>query len=188
MATRPWEGIETPAPGRWRIDPERARVEFVAGYLEMGRLRGRFHGVSGAMDVAARPEDSRLEVAIDAATIDTGIGLLDRVLRTRPFLNVRRHPHLSFRTREVTRTGETRLRVIGDLTVRRVTRPVALDVRYRGIDAVPDAPPRARFTASGEVDRVAFGFGWSHILGVPLRGRRVRVELEVAATPAGEPT
>lgn len=183
-ATRQWEGIETPAPGRWTID--RARVEFVAGY-ELGRLRGRFHEVAGSMDVAEHPEESRLEVAIDAASVDTGIWLLDRVLRTRPFLNARRHPYLWFRTRRVTRTGETSLRVVGDLTVRRVTRPVALDVRFRGMEGGPGGAPAARFSAAGEVDRAAFGFGWSHILGVPLRGRRVRVELEIAATPAERP-
>ncbi|MGH2723735.1 MAG: YceI family protein [Actinomycetota bacterium] len=184
---RDLEGTVAPAPGPWDIHPEGARVEFVARYLEVGRLRGRFRGVTGHMVVAERPEDSRLEVAIAAASIDTGIRLLDRVLRTGPFLNVRRHPWLRFRSREVARTGQTNLRVTGDLTVRTVTRPVTLDVDYRGL-APGAGAARARFAARAEVDRVAFGFGWSHILGVPLSGRGVRVELEVEAWPGEGPS
>lgn len=176
------DGTEAPAPGRWSIASRDARVEFVARYRETARLRGRFREVWGRMEVADRPEDSRLEVAIRAASIDTGIRLLDAILRTRPFLGVRRHPWLRFRSRHVTRTGDTTLRVTGDLTVRTVTAPVTLDVRYGGLAPGPEGV-RARFAARGRVDRTAFGFGWAHIMGVPLSGRWVGVDLEVEAEP-----
>jgi polyisoprenoid-binding protein YceI len=184
--TRELAGTMAPAPGRWAIGSEGSRVEFVATYLEVARLRARFRAVSGHVVVAEAPEDSHVDVAIDAASLGTGVRLLDRILRTAPFLNVRRHPSIRFRSRRVVRTGPVTLRVAGDLTVRTVTRPVTLDVRYRGLVEGPGGP-RARFAARSEVDRVAFGFGWSHILGVPLSGRLVSVELEVEATPEEDP-
>lgn len=177
--SRPWDGVEAPAPGRWTIEPHGARVEFVARYFDVARLRGRFRSVSGTVTVAERPEESGLDVAIDAASIHTGIAVLDRVLRTPRFLDVGRHPTLRFRSRRIERVGRTALRVWGDLTIRGTSRPVTLVADYRGIEADRGRGARARFTAAADVDRHAFGVGWRSIMGVPLSGRFVRVELQV---------
>lgn len=178
---REWDGRAVPQSGRWRIDPARSRVAFLVRYRETARLRGRFVDVTGAVDVGERPEDSTLDARIRAASVRTGIPLLDRILRTRRILDVARHPELRFRSTAVAVVGPRRLRVDGDLTVRGVTRPVALDVEYGGT-ALRGAGTVATFTARGQVDRAAFGLGWRRILGIPVSGRGVGVELRVSIT------
>ncbi len=175
--TRDFRGVEAPAPGRWSIDASRSRLTFVARYLEVARLRARFRRLSGIVVVDARPEASHLEVGIDAASIDTGIPMLDRVLRSRRFLDVERYPRFVFRSTGVSVRGRTGLEVVGDLSIRGVTREVSMEVVYRGVE--PWGGPVARFFATAEVDRMAFGLGWRHILGVPLSGRTVRAEMDV---------
>lgn len=176
---REWEGLAVPGPGRWRIDPARSRVAFVVPYRETARLRGRFLDVSGTVEVGDRPEDSTLEARIGAASVRTGIPLLDRILRTRRLLDAARYPELRFRSTGVSVVGPRHVRLHGDLTVRDVTRPVVLNVEYGGSLPRPTMTA-ATFTARGRVDRAAFGLGWRRILGVPISGRGVAVELRVS--------
>lgn len=182
--TREWEGREAPAPGTWEVSPQGSRVGLVARYLRVARLRILFREFSGTIEVADHPEDTGLEATIVASSIDTGIGVLDRILQGPGLLHAERYPEVRFRSTEVRLMGESRLRLVGDLTIRDVTRPVTMQVDYLGLARDGRGRPRARFLAFAEIDRDEF-LAWKHLLGIRhwLIGQRVRIELLIEALP-----
>jgi polyisoprenoid-binding protein YceI len=178
------QGIEAPGPGTWEIDPAHTSVAFVARYLMVTKVRGHFSEFSGAIHVAERPEDSWAELVIGAASIDTGNPDRDRHLRSPDFLDVDRFPELRFKSTKVELPGENRLVVTGDLTIRDVTRPVALEAEFAGLSQDPWGNRRAGFSATTEIDREEFGASWNLALeaGGWLVSKTVQLELDVLGT------
>ena len=185
-STRYLNGVEVPATGDWQIDRSHSGVGFTARHLVVSKVRGGFKDFSGTIHVAEIPEDSWVNVEIDAASLDTGEPQRDAHVRSADFLDVKRFPRLTFRSTKVERDGAKGLRVTGDLTIRDVTRPVELAVEYGGAPADPYGQKRAVFSASTEIDREEFGITWNVALeaGGVLVGKRVSIDLEIQATPA----
>jgi polyisoprenoid-binding protein YceI len=125
------EGLELPAAGVWRIDPGHAEVGFVGRHLMFTKVRGRFRGVDGYVAVAPVPDNSTVEVVIDMASVDSGDATRDDHLRSADLFDVGRFSVAIFRGRARDWTG-TRGVVSGELTIKGATRPVWLDVDYRG--------------------------------------------------------
>src|SRR4029453_10910343 len=78
------DGRQVPEVGGWEIDPSHQAFEFVARHL-MAKVRGRFPGVTGVATIAERPQDSTLEIEIDANTIDTKDETRDAHMRSDDF-------------------------------------------------------------------------------------------------------
>ena len=95
--TRLVDGRQVPEVGSWAIDPSHASFGFVARHL-MAKVRGSFSGVSGVATIAEVPEESTLEIEIDANTIDTKDATRDAHLRSNDFFGVEDHPTISFRS------------------------------------------------------------------------------------------
>jgi polyisoprenoid-binding protein YceI len=184
MATRNIGGIDAPAPGRWEIDPAHTSIAFVAKYLMVTKVRGHFSEFSGFVMVAERPEDSSAEITITAASIDTGTADRDKHLRSADFLDVDRFPELRFRSTDVEFPGEDRITLIGDLTIRDVTKSVALDAEFTGMSQDPWGNPRAGYSARTQIDREDFGASWNLALeaGGWLVSKTVQIELDVLTT------
>jgi polyisoprenoid-binding protein YceI len=124
--TRDFEGIQIPTPGVFTIDPNHTRVSFIARHLMVSKVRGGFTGTKGAITIAENPLESTVEIEIDAATIDTGVTDRDNHLRSPDFLDVEKWPTLTFRSTEVLPPKENEFRLLGELTIRDVSRPVEL--------------------------------------------------------------
>ena len=151
-ATRVIDGRQVPEVGTWVIDPSHASFEFVARHL-MAKVRGRFPDVNGEVHIAEVPEESTLEIEIDASTIDTRDANRDANLRSSEFFRVENHPTISFRSTGVRRgKGKSELKVDGDLTIRGLTRPVTVDVEFLG--GVIDPWGNQRIGFSGVVPEV----------------------------------
>jgi polyisoprenoid-binding protein YceI len=178
------QGVATQAPpaGIWDIDQAHSSITAVAKHMMVAKTRGNFGSFKGTIHVGDTPQESWVDVAIDAATIDTGVEMRDKHLRSPDFLDVERFPTIRFRSTEVEVTGEDTFRLHGDLTIRGITQPVVLDVEYQGM--VGDSKgSRVGFSATGEIDREAFGMTWNMAIesGGVLVGKRLKVELEVEA-------
>ena len=175
------DGRVVPEVGVWEIDPSHQAFEFVARHL-MARVRGRFPGVTGAATIAERPEDSTLEIEIDANTIDTKDETRDAHMRSDDFFGVEEHPKITFRSTGVRPgDGENEWKVDGDLTIRGNTRPVTVDVEFLGSGLDPWGNKRIGFSgAVPEVDREQWGLVWNSPLetGGFVLGKHVRLEIE----------
>lgn len=173
--------IELPAPGVWVIDRAHSSVGFVVRHLVVSKVRGRFGDFSGTVQVGETPEASSVEVTIDAASIDTGEPQRDAHLRSPDFLDVENFPTLHFLSTKVEQTDKTSLRLTGGLTIRGVTRPVALNVEYVGLVVDPWGNTKAVLSAATDINREHFGLTWNQVLeaGGVLVGKDVRIEIEL---------
>jgi polyisoprenoid-binding protein YceI len=185
-ATRVVDDRTVPAAGRWAVDTHHSNVEFVARHLMVTKVRGRFADYDATIEIAEQPEDSRVDVTINAASISTGDEGRDGHLVSADFLDVEQYPTLTFHSTAVRPTGESNWRVDGDLTLHGVTRPTVLDVEVGGVASDPWGNTKAFFSASTELDREDFGLTWNQPLagGGVLVGKKVKIELEIQATPA----
>jgi len=185
--TRVVDGRVVPVAGEWVIDGLHTSVAFAARHL-LTAMRGRFRGVSGTVTIAEDPAESRTEVRVDAASIDTAHPKADEHLRGPKFLDVERYPALTFTATGVRPLGADSWVLSGDLTVRDVTLPLELAVRFLGAVRHPSMPvAKMSFEATGELRRDDFGvagYMGVHAPGVPdvvLVGREVEIRLDVEA-------
>jgi polyisoprenoid-binding protein YceI len=183
QVTRVVDGREIPPPGTWIIDPSHSQVEFSVRHMMISKVRGRFREFDGTIVVAERPEDSRVEVFIEAASIDTRDATRDEHLRSADFLDVEHHPEITFRSTSLRPGNVGHWDMTGDLTLRDVTRQVLLDVEFSGATVDPWGNMRCGFDASTRIDRDEFGITWNQVLeaGGFLVGKEILVEIDVEA-------
>jgi len=180
--TRPADGIELPAAGRWQIDPGHTELAFVGRHFMLTKVRGRFTGLSGVIQVADEPDDTTVEVTIDMTSVDSGSQARDDHLRSADFFDTARHPTAFFSGRAVDWQG-TRGLLIGELTLRGVTRQVTLQAEYLGYVADPWGGHRTVFTAVGTINREDWDLTWNMPLdgGGLLVSKEIRIEIELEA-------
>jgi len=182
-AIREIEGRTVPAPGTYGLDTTHTTIEFVGRHLMITKVRGRFIDFSGEITIGEEPEDSAVEVVIDAASVDSGEPRRDEHLRSADFFDVEHYPTISFRSTGVASDRSGLWKVTGDLTVKDVTRPVVLEVEFDGAQTSPWGDERVGFSAATELDREDWGLTWNQALetGGVVVGKKVRIELNVEA-------
>jgi polyisoprenoid-binding protein YceI len=179
-ATRTVAGVELPAPGVWTIDPGHAEVAFIGRHFMLTKIRGRFTGVAGHVKVDEEPNESTLEVTIDMASVNSGDTARDDHLRSDDFFDVANYPTATYRSSLVEWNGPSG-RVVGDLTIRGVSRPVILAVDYVGHAHDPWGKERAVFSASASINRGDWGLSWNMLLetGGVVVSKEIRIEIDV---------
>lgn len=177
---------------RYTIDGARSRVRFSVRHMMITTVRGEFRKVEGGVEYdPARPEATRIQARIEAASIDTRDAKRDEHLRSRDFLDVEQYPYIEFTSKSVRRKRGDRFEIVGDLTVHGVTREVVLDAR--GPSPEPqDASGAVRVgaTATTKLRRSDFGLTWSAVLeaGGMLVSDELSVTLDVSLIEQGGPT
>ena len=155
---------------KWTFEPGHTAAEFRARHMMVTYVRGHFKNIHGALDFdPAHPQVSSVEVVIDATTLWTGEPDRDAHLRSSDFLDVEKYPQIIFRSHGAQLIGEHDYVVIGDLTIRGVTRQVRMNVHYLGQWQTPwwengvDIGPKTRagFMATLEINRHDFGVSWN---------------------------
>jgi len=181
---RSFNGLTIPEPGTFALDPAHTTVSFVARHLMVSKVRGAFKQVSGEINLAGNPLESTVEVHIPAVSIDTGQTDRDNHLRSADFLDVERFPELTFRNVRVKDLNGSEFTLVGELTIRDVTREVVLDAEFEGVARSPYGQEVVGFSASTEIDREDFGITWNVALetGGVLVGRKVKIEISAEAT------
>src|SRR5271166_1160180 len=180
--TRLADGAELPASGRWQIDPGHTELAFIGRHFMLTKVRGRFTGLSGVIQIAEEPSDSTVELTIDMASVESGSQARDEHLRSADLFDVARHPLATFSGHAADWHGTGGL-LTGVLTIRDITQPVTLQAGYLGYAADPWGGHRAVFTAVGTIDREDWGLTWNLPLdgGGLLVSKEIRIEIELEA-------
>lgn len=162
----------------WSLDPSHTRVGFAVKHLMISNVKGRFTGVTGSVQL--NQANPRVDVSIDAASITTADEKRDAHLRSADFLHADQFPTLQFRADRVEGDVDSKFTLVGDLTIRGVTRPVKLHVVNEGRITDPWGNSRLGFTAATRINRKDFGLQWNVGLetGGVLVGDEVRVTIE----------
>ncbi len=172
----------------WTIDPSHSQVEFGVRHMMISTVKGFFTGVEGTIHLdEANFGGSKVEVTIDASTVDTRNGDRDGHLRSGDFFDVESFPTITFRSRAVEGTPEA-FQVMGDLTIRGETRAVTLEAEKLGGGVDPWGNERVAFRGETKVSRKEFGLTWNQALetGGVLVGDEIRIVLELQAVLAGD--
>ena len=174
----------------WTIDPTHTLVEFSTKHMMITTVKGRFNDVKGTIvtDVA-NPAGSSAEVTLATASLTTGTDARDEHLRSADFFDVEKYPAITFRS---TRIDASRLvpgaefTLVGDLTVRDVTKPVTLDVTFEGAGKDPWGNEKASFSATTKIDRREFGLTWNAALetGGVLVSNDIKISIEAQLVKA----
>ena len=171
----------------WTIDASHSAAEFSAKHMMITTVKGRIADVRGTLTLDEGDLDrSTVEVELAAASIDTRSDQRDGHLRSPDFLDVEQFPMITFRSRRVTGAAAsegTRFTLVGDLTIRGVTREVVLDATYEGRGRDPWGGERVSFSADTRIDRREFGLTWNAALeaGGVLVSNEIKLHIEVQA-------
>jgi len=169
--------------GTWALDPAHTRIGFSAKHAMVATVRGSFGVFDGTLVLDGEtPANSTAQVSIDSASVDTGNADRDAHVRSGDFLDVEAFPKLSFVSTEVRIDGED-FELVGDLTVKDVTRSVTIKVETEGIVADPWGNTRAGFSGETTISRKDFGLTWNVALeaGGILVGDKIKITLDVSA-------
>lgn len=168
------------APEEFIFDDTHTDILFAVSHLGFSKTYGRFNTARGTVILDREaPENSRVDVTIDAASIDTNHEKRDTHLRNADFFNVAEFPTLTYKSNSVELTDDNRATVHGELTMLGVTRPVPLDVTLVKVGPSPAAPDKtvAGFSAKASLKRSEFGMSY----GAPVLGDDVELIFEIDA-------
>ncbi len=166
----------------WTIDPVHSEINFSVRHMMISTVRGQFQKFTGTVNFdEMTPAKTSVDVQIDAVSVNTKEAQLDGHLKSPDFFDVAQYPYLTFKSKRVEVRDSHHAKLIGDLTIRTVTKEVALDVEYSGQAKSPWGTTSAGFSAQTKINREEWGLTWNQALetGGVLVGKDVTISIEV---------
>ena len=162
----------------WSIDPAHSSVEFQVRHLGVSNVRGTINGVNGTVLLDEKDiTKSKVNATMESATVSTNNDARDKHLKSPDFFDVTKYPQLTFKSTSLAKV-DGKLKLVGDLTLDGVTKPVTLDVDG------PSAPQKGMngktvsgFSATGTLNRSDFNFGSK--FGPPMLSDDVKFTIDV---------
>lgn len=145
----------------WNVDPAHTQASFGITHMGISEVEGRFNQFDGHI-VASKEDfsDAKYQMTIEIPSIDTGIEMRDNHLKSADFFDVEKHPKMTFKSTSSKKVGENKYKVTGDLSFHGITKPVTLDVWYRGtVENPQNGDVISGFAISGEVKRSDYNLG-----------------------------
>ena len=175
------------AVSTWSIDPAHSIAEFAVKHMMVSTVKGRFGTLEGAIEVdETDPLSASVRASIDVASITTNEPQRDAHLRSDDFFNAEKFPQITFASKRVERVDAENYRVVGDLTIRDVTKEVVLDTEFEGQVRDPYGNQRSGFTATTQINRSDFGVSFNGLLetGGVIVSDKVKITLHIEAVRA----
>ncbi len=168
--------------GSWTIDPTHTDISFLVRHMMVSKVRGHFPDVTGTITTAENPLDSTVTAAIKLAAIDTRNEQRDNHIRSADFFEVEKYPEMTFVSTGLEQDGDDFV-LTGDLTLKGVTKSVALTLEIGGFGPDAYGGTRAGFTATGTINRSDFGVDIQMPLdgGGVVIGEKITLNLEIEA-------
>lgn len=167
--------------GTWNYDGSHSEVGFSVRHAGISKVRGNFDTVDATLEVGSSLEDSKVTATIKTASFNSNDENRDGHVRGEDFFDVEKYPEMTFESKRVEGAGET-YKLIGDLTIRGITREVAFDTEFNGVAVDPFGATRAGFSGQTVISRKDFGLTWNAALeaGGVLVGDKVTINLDAA--------
>jgi polyisoprenoid-binding protein YceI len=173
--------------GDYTIDTAHSSIGFTVRHAMVTNVRGSFGDHEGTLSLnGADPGRSSAAIDVRIASIDTGIADRDGHLRSGDFFDAEQFPLMSFRSTAAEQLGGERYRVTGDLTIKDVTRPLAIDLEFNGTATDPYGNERVGFEGSAEIMRSEWGLTWNAALetGGVMVSDKVKLNFDISAIKA----
>lgn len=149
----------------WNFDIPHSSVGFTVTHLVIAKVHGKFNDFGGTIEFDGKNvESGSIDVAIQMASIDTDNEKRDNHLKSPDFFDVDNFPVMTFKSRKIVDEEGNNFKIIGDLTIRDVTKEVTLNAEHHGTVKDPWGGTRAAFSATGKINRQDFGVKWNRAL------------------------
>ncbi len=155
---------QTSAITTWGVDPTHSEVQFKVRHLVISTVTGYFK----SYDIKATAEDGdwttgKVFFSADIDSIDTGQEQRDGHLKSADFFDAENHPQLTFESTGIQKVSDDTYKLIGDLTIRGITKPIELDVEYGGETTDFYGNYKAGFEVTGKIKRKEYGLTWDAV-------------------------
>jgi polyisoprenoid-binding protein YceI len=168
----------------WEIDKAHSSVGFTVKHMVISNVSGKFDDFSGTINFDGKDfATASVVVNINPASINTANEFRDKHLKSPDFFAVDSLPQMGFKSKKVIPGKESAFQIVGDLTMRGVTKEVTLDAVFNGTVKGMQGDTRAGFSATTTINRQDWGVSWNKTLdaGGLVVSDNVRIELEVEA-------
>lgn len=169
----------------WNIDPTHANIDFSIKHMAISTVKGSFTGFTASGETNEAGIPTSLEMEIDAASISTNNEQRDGHLKSADFFDCATYPTITFKSTKITGTPEE-LTIVGDLTIRGVTKPVTLKGEMGTTIKDPWGNQRTSLAVTGKISRAEWGLTWNQTLefGGLLVSDEVKLMIEAQAVAA----
>ncbi|TLM84618.1 YceI family protein [Pseudarthrobacter sp. NamE5] len=167
--------------GTWVLDNSHSEIGFTVRHAGISKVRGQFKEAAATLELAGNVADSRINATIQTASFDSGDANRDGHVKGEDFFDVEKFPEMSFVSNNLVAKGNS-YELMGDLTIKGVTRPVTLETEFNGVAVDPFGNTRAGVSAETTISRKDFGLTWNAVLetGGVLVSDKVAINLELA--------
>ena len=169
----------------WQIDYGHAHVGFTGRHLMVSTVRGEFERFRGTVEFDEHDvSHSKAEIQIEAASVNTRNSQRDAHFRTADFFDVEKYPYINFKSKRVIMRDANHGQLIGDMTIRNITREVVLEGEYGGVSQTPWNTYSAGFNLYGKVNRKDWGLNWNMVLagGGLVAGDEITLTIDLELT------
>ncbi len=168
----------------WQIHLNNSRIQFTAQKFKVITVQGHFSSFTGTLDLdEVKHVESNVAVRIAAESIETGNARRNTHLKSPDFLDVDKYPFITFQSKSVELSDSNHGHVIGDLTIRDITREVVLEVDHGGLGTDQHT---ASFEAHTTLKCQDWGITWAGLLGKLIIGETLAISIELEAIKQAE--
>ncbi|MGW6896155.1 MULTISPECIES: YceI family protein [unclassified Streptomyces] len=173
--------------GTYTIDPSHSSIGFTVRHAMVTNVRGSFGDHEGTLTLNGdNPHHSTASIDVKIASVDTGIADRDGHLVSGDFFDAEKFPLMTFRSTHAEQLGGDRYRITGDLTIKDITRPLAIDLEFNGSATDPYGNERVGFEGSADILRSDWGLTWNAALetGGVMVSDKVKLNFDISAIKA----
>lgn len=166
----------------WVADKAHSKIGFAVTHLLISEVEGYFKDFEVKVTTDQNDfENAKIEFTAKTASIFTDNERRDEHLRSDDFFNSEKFPEMKFVSKSFEKTGKNNFRLVGDLTIRDVTKQITLDVVYNGTVKDPWGNTKAGFNVTGQLNRFDFGLKWNALteLGGAVVDKIVKLRIHI---------
>jgi polyisoprenoid-binding protein YceI len=174
----------------WQIDPAHSSINFTARHMMIAKVHGRFEKFSGTVNFDENnPTNTTVDITIDAASLNTKEAQRDGHLHSGDFFDVETFPTLTFKSTRIELIDEDNAKLVGDLTIKDITKEIVLNVEYLGQAQSPWGTINAGFTGATTINRKDWDLNWNVALetGGFLVGDKIQINIELELVKQPQP-
>lgn len=170
------------AQTKWQVDKAHSVVKFTVQHLVISEVEGNFRNFDGSIE--SKNDDftgAVINFTVDVNSINTDNEMRDNHLKADDFFNAAKYPNMTFKSKSFKKVSGNKYELVGDLTIRDVTKTVKFDVVYGGTVKDPFGNIKAGFKASTVINRFDYGLKWNALTeaGGAVVGKDVNVSLKL---------
>lgn len=163
----------------WSVDKSHSKIEFTVSHLVISSVTGVFKSYDLSLESdGLNFEGAKVEFSADVNSIFTDNEKRDDHLKSADFFDAANHPKMTFKSKSFTKVDDNEYKLVGDLTIRGITKEVTLDVDFKGtVEAFGGT--RAGFVAETEINRFDYGLKWNNLIetGGAVVGKDVEIKI-----------